>query len=415
MLSVPRALTSKSVFGSSREVVTATCPARWRTASWVRTCSGSAAEFLTSSLMKAVRLGYRVSSDFRLRSVPGRLRLSSRVTNQPSLIRWSAAFTPRKPAPPVIRIRRSGSAGRGGRDFVLVRRSDGSIAALTLAGGYASEEGDADDPRCSGEDQRFAAGVAGARVEVSAGQKQRGENSVDHVQQSSRGLPAQKERRHAEQSLQRRGRSHDQVGRAKSAADRLVAEVVVRAPQPEQQREHEQDAGAVAVQEDESPHRSRTQAGDLLAEIVHREAQSLFELDPRLPPERVVRPPVVERNAVHVTLARRPEPWLELVLGQDRELAEHVVDRDRDAGADVIGAAVASVQSGEVRGRDVADVQQVARLVAISVDRDRLAFDHPAGEDRNHAPFLGEEVLACAVDVGVAKRRVAPTEGALEC
>src|SRR5256885_2357361 len=113
--------------------------------------------------MKAVRFGYLVMSHFRLRSVPGRLRLPGRVTNQPPLTRGSAGFTRRTPAPPVIRIRRSGSAGRGGRDFVLVRRSDGSIAALTLAGGYASEEGDADDPRCSGEDQRFAAGVAGAR------------------------------------------------------------------------------------------------------------------------------------------------------------------------------------------------------------------------------------------------------------
>src|SRR5467141_1275443 len=201
MLSVPRALTSKSVLGSSREVVTATCPARWRTASCLRTCSGSAAAFLTSSLMKAVRFGYLVISHLRLRSVPGRLRLSSSVTNQPSLTRWIAALTPRKPAPPVIRIRRSGSAKRGGRDFVLVRRSDGSIAALTLAGGYAPEEGDAHDPRCSGEDQRFAAGVAGAGVEVGAGQKKHGENSVDHVQQSCPGLPAQKQRRHAEQSL----------------------------------------------------------------------------------------------------------------------------------------------------------------------------------------------------------------------
>src|SRR2546428_12413168 len=172
MLSVPRALTSKSVLGSSREVVTATCPARWRTASWLRTCSGRAAAFLTSSLMKAVRLGYRVSSHFRLRSVPGRLRLSSSVANQPSLIRWIAALTPRKPAPPVIRIRRSGSAGIGGRDLVLVRRSDGSIAALKLARRYAGKEGDAHDPRRTGENQGFASRSARARVDVRARQKE---------------------------------------------------------------------------------------------------------------------------------------------------------------------------------------------------------------------------------------------------
>src|SRR2546426_12599950 len=353
MLSVPRALTSKSVLGSSREVVTATCPARWRTASWLRTCSGSAAAFLTSSLMKAVRWGYRVSSHFKLRSVPGRLRLSSSVANQPSLIRWIAALTPRKPAPPVIRIRRSGSAGIGGRDLVLVRRSDGSIAALTLAGGYASEEGDAHDPGRAREHERFAPRVSGARIQVGAGQKQRGEDPVDHVQKPLGRVAAQQQRGKPEQSLHRRDARHDQVGRPKSAADPLVAEVVVRAPESEQQPEHKQDAGAVAVQEAEDLHQLRTQAGDLLAEIIDGETQSLFELDPRLPRQVVMRPPVVQRDPIHVALARWPAARLELVLGQDRELAEHVVDRDRDAGADVIRAAVTSVQGRQVGGRDV--------------------------------------------------------------
>src|SRR2546426_9070227 len=213
MLSVPRALTSKSVLGSTSEVVTATCPARWRMASWPRTCSASALAFLTSSLTKAVRLGYRVISHVRLRSVPGRLRLSSSVTNQPSLIRWIAAFTPRKPAPPVIRIRRSGSAGIGGRDFVLIRRSDGSIAALKLARRYAAKEGNAHDPRRAGENQGFAPRIARARVDVRARQKEGREDPVDHVQQPRLGLAAEQQRRHAEETLHRRERGHDQVGR----------------------------------------------------------------------------------------------------------------------------------------------------------------------------------------------------------
>src|SRR2546428_4039847 len=414
MLSVPRALTSKSVLGSSREVVTATCPARGRAESWVLTVMGSAAAFLPSSLMKAVRLGYRVSSHFRLRSVPGRLRLSSSVANQPSLIRWIAALTPRKPAPPVIRIRRSGSAGIGGRDLVLMRRSDGSIAALTLAGGYASEEGDAHDPGRAREHERFAPRVSGARIQVGAGQKQRDEDPVNNVQLPLPRVAAQQQSGRPEQSLHRRNARHDQVGRPKSAADPLVAEVVVRAPESEQQPEHEQDAGAVAVQEAECFDQSRTQAGDLLAEIIDGETQSLLELDPRLPPQVVMRPPVVQRDPIHVALARRPEARLELVLGQDRELAEQVVDGDRDAGADVVRAAVAFVQGGEDRARYVPDMQHVARLVAIAVDRHRLAFDHPAGKDRNHASLLGEEVLARAVDIGVAKGRESQTECALE-
>src|SRR5207302_971098 len=81
----------------------------------------------------------------------------------------------------------------------------------------------------------------------------------------------------------------------------------VRAPESKQQPEHEQDAGAVAVQEAECFDQSRTQAGDLLAEVVDGEAKSLFELDARLPPQVVMRPPVVQRDPIHVALARWPE------------------------------------------------------------------------------------------------------------
>src|SRR5258706_8764836 len=130
---------SKSVLGSTSEVVTATCPARWRTASWALTCSTRAPAFLTSSFMNAVRFGYRVISHLRLRSVPGRLRLSSSVTYHPFLIMWTAALTPRKPAPPVMRILCCGSAGIGGRGFVFVRRSEGYKAGHTLFSGCSSQ------------------------------------------------------------------------------------------------------------------------------------------------------------------------------------------------------------------------------------------------------------------------------------
>src|SRR4029077_14080215 len=105
---VPPALMSKSVTGSSRDVVTATWPARCRIASWFLTCSLRALAFLTSSLTKVVSVGYWVMSHFRLRSVPGRLRLSSTVTCHPASTIRVAALTPRKPAPPVMSIRRDG-------------------------------------------------------------------------------------------------------------------------------------------------------------------------------------------------------------------------------------------------------------------------------------------------------------------
>src|SRR5256886_16380314 len=126
----------------------------------------------------------------RLRTGGGSLGFSRRSGNRPSWIGWIEGWNPGKPAPPVIRIRRSGSAGIGGRDLVLVRRSDGSIAALTLAGGYASEEGDAHDPARAREHQRFAPGVSGARIQLGAGQKQRGEDPVDQVQQPLRRVAA---------------------------------------------------------------------------------------------------------------------------------------------------------------------------------------------------------------------------------
>src|SRR4029077_10967881 len=109
------------------------------------------------SLTNATRVGYRVRTHFRLRSVPGRLRLSSRVTPQPSFMRWMAALTPRKPAPPVIRMRRSAGLALLGPPGPSVSRIVGSIAApLTLAGGDAPEERDRHDPARAGEDQRFA-------------------------------------------------------------------------------------------------------------------------------------------------------------------------------------------------------------------------------------------------------------------
>src|SRR5712691_1178295 len=117
----------------------------------------------------------------RFRSVPGRLRLSSRVTYQPDLMRWMAALTPRKPAPPVIRTRRSGEEVSGS-SLSVTYRAFGSMAPHTLARGYAPEEGDRDYPGRSGEDQGLAAGVVAARVEVGAGDEEGREHAVDHVQ-----------------------------------------------------------------------------------------------------------------------------------------------------------------------------------------------------------------------------------------
>src|SRR5262245_57708295 len=382
-------------------------------ASWSRTCAGRAAALRMSSLTKLARFGYRVRIHLRLRSVPGRLRLSRRVTYQPPLIRWAAVFTPRKPAPPVINARRSALEVRSG-SLRSPYRALGSIAAETLSRRGASEEGDGDYPRRSGKHERLAALVATARVEVRAGYEKRREDAVDHVQDAFRRIPAADRGGQAEQALDRRERGHDQVARAEPATQPLVAEVEVRAPDAEDDREDDEDAGAERVQQNECLFQSGDEAADLLAEVVDGQAQPFLELHAWLPAELLGRPPVVESDPVHVALSRRAESRLLPVFGEERELAEHVVDHDRDAGAHVERASVSAVEGREVGHRHVADVDHVARLRAVTVDGYRLALDHPAREDRNDASLLGEEVLPRAVDICVAQRGEVEAEGALE-
>src|SRR5690242_3763872 len=269
MLSVPRALTSKSVSGSTSEVVTATCAARCRTASWSRTWGGSAAAFLTSSLTNVSRLGSRVSSHFRLRSVPGRLRLSRIVTCQPCLMRWWAALMPRKPAPPLIRARRSGGAlgVSSPPSRSLAYRALGSTAPDTLSGRYPSEVGNGHDPRRAGEDEGLAPRIAAARIHVRAGQEQGREGAVDHVQDAFVGVAPGRERCGPQDALHRCQHRHDEVARPEPSTEPVGAEVGVSAPQAEHDREHEKDARAVAVEERERVAQSAAgQAPDRLSE-----------------------------------------------------------------------------------------------------------------------------------------------------
>src|SRR6266849_8679381 len=273
---------SKSVLGSTSEVVTATCAAMCSTASCVRTCSARAAAFLTSSLMNVTRLGYRVMTHFRFRSVPGRLRLSRSVTDQPYLMRWIAALTPRKPAPPVIRTRRSGDPVTRS-SLSVTYRAFGSMAPHTLARGYPPEEGYRDYPGRSGEDERLAAGVVAARVKVGSGDEEGREHATDDVQDPFACGAARDQRRDPEDALHRDDPGHDQVSRAKASAQAVVAEVVVGAPQAEQDGEHHEDPSAEAVQERKGLQQSGSQPRDLLAEVVDREAESLFEQDAGTP------------------------------------------------------------------------------------------------------------------------------------
>ena len=103
-----------------------------------------------------------------------------------------------------------------------------------------------------------------------------------------------------------------------------------------------------------------------------------------------------------------------LVSGQQCELAKQLVDCDVPAGADVIRAALTALQGGEIGRRHVADVQHVARLLAVPIDGDRSAREHPAREDRDHPALLALKVLASPIDVGVAQDGVGEVIGAAE-
>src|SRR5260370_3597700 len=101
----------------------------------------------------------------------------------------------------------------GGREVVLLTRSEGSIAPPTLARRNASEVRDAHDPGRTGKDQRLAAVGAAARVEVGARQEDDREDSVDDVQQPFPGTAAADESRQAEQALERGPARPGQGGR----------------------------------------------------------------------------------------------------------------------------------------------------------------------------------------------------------
>ena len=93
------------------------------------------------------------------------------------------------------------------------------------------------------------------------------------------------------------------------------------------------------------------------------------------------------------------EPFVGL-LGEHRDDVQH---RGLDPGADVDRPGRAGVGGGQVGGHDVADVDVVAGLEAVSEHGRVLALEQQPAEDRHHAG-LAERVLPRPVDVAVAQR-----------
>src|SRR6266852_36634 len=237
-------------------------------------------------------------------------------------------------------------------------RAHVSVAVATSACRDSTQICDRDDPRCPGKDHGLAPLRTAMGVQVSARQENHGEDPVDDVQDAARRV-TKSEDGEPRQSLDSSEAGHDQVAGAKPAADVRVPEIPVRAPDAEDYRERDQRSCEQRVEEDERV-RQLVGAQHLLAEIVDGQAQALFEIDLRLPAEIIERARIVERDSENVALAPRAIRGLELVVGEEGELAEELVDGHRDTGADVIGAVRSAIQRRDVGDRYVGDVQHVS-------------------------------------------------------
>src|SRR5262249_16600763 len=103
-----------------------------------------------------------------------------------------------------------------------------------------------------------------------------------------------------------------------------------------------------------------------------------------------------------VTGAPGPAARLDVDVLNRAQHAEEGVDRGADAGADAVAAPIAPGGGQEVRARDIFDIDVITHLLAIPMDRGRLAQEQLAPED-GHDPGLAVRVLAGAVDVAIAE------------
>src|ERR671937_2548935 len=100
------------------------------------------------------------------------------------------------------------------------------------------------------------------------------------------------------------------------------------------------------------------------------------EIDLRLVPERLACSRDVAPRVADVAGARRLEPLLHRLAEDEADRLRDMVDGRRRARGDVEDAPVRAGRVGRADGGvdDVRDVREVPRLLAVPVDRDRLAL-----------------------------------------
>src|SRR5208282_5731736 len=149
-----------------------------------------------------------------------------------------------------------------------------------------------------------------------------------------------------------------------------------------------------------------TRTGALLLEIFERLFESVRELLFGTPPKLLLRARRRYDGALLLagTHRRVLRPGRE--IGDARERGIKIVHVGLDTGADV------ERDSRRARFRrryhcphHVADINVVARLRAVAVNRHGLAVEHSSAEDRNYAGFA-VRILARAVNVAESQRQV---------
>src|SRR6188472_3481644 len=148
-------------------------------------------------------------------------------------------------------------------------------------------------------------------------------------------------------------------------------------------------------------------------------AQALFELDGRRVAERFARGGEVGVRVAYVAGARWQEVSLDRLAEQPADRVGDVIHARGLPAGDVERPAARTLggPGGDRRGDRVVDVGEVARLLAVAVDRHLLTGGDRGDEERDHGRVLGEGALPRPVDVEVPQHDgleglVDPAEGA---
>src|SRR2546423_15606413 len=142
-----------------------------------------------------------------------------------------------------------------------------------------------------------------------------------------------------------------------------------------------------------------------LAEVPNGSVEAGVEARFRLPAQGLLDLPRVDHRTTLLPGQGRAVLLGLAASGQSLQRLEDGVDVGLDAGANVERADGVRVEGAGVRLRYVADVNEIAGLLAVAVDAGLLSAQQPAREDRDHAG-LTVRVLSRPVDIGIAQGRV---------